>query len=129
MASHTGSEGLVKVGANTVSEVTSWSLDETGETIETTSMGDSARSYAAGLVSWSASVEVLWDETDTNGQVALSVGSSVSLNLHPEGATSGDTIYSGTGLVTSHSKTASFDGMVTASIGLTGTGGLTTSTV
>ena len=129
MATHSGIAGLVKVASNTVAEVTSWTLDQSNSLIEDTSMGDTSRTYLTGLDEFSASVEVLWDETDTNGQVALSPGSSVTLVLYPEGGGSGATYYTGTALVTSHSITGSFDGMVTASIGATYTGAVTTATV
>ena len=46
-----------------------------------------------------------------------------------KGAASGDVYYTGTALVTSHSKSGSFDGMVEASIGVQGTGALSTATV
>ena len=78
MANHKGSEGVVKVGANTVAEVRSWTVSEEAETIEDTAMGDAARTYQVGLKTWSGSCDVFWDETDTNGQVALAAGSSVT---------------------------------------------------
>jgi predicted secreted protein len=129
MATHKGSEGIIKVGTNAVAEVKSYSLEETADTIEDTSMGDAARTYVASLTSFSASIECFWDETDTNGQVALSVGSSVSLVVFPEGDSSGDTKYTGTAIVTGFTKTGSFDGMVEASISVQGTGALATATV
>tara|TARA_R100000734_G_C3306751_1_gene97253 strand:- start:364 stop:753 length:390 start_codon:yes stop_codon:yes gene_type:complete len=129
MATHKGSEGVVKVGANTVAEVRSYSIDETADVLEDTSMGDSAKTYLASLTSFSGSLEVFWDETDTSGQGALTVGSSVTLNVYPEGADSGDTYYSGTALVTGVSRSGSFDGMVEASISVQGSGALTQSTV
>ena len=129
MATHKGSSGLVKNGSNTVAEVRTWTLNTNADTIEDTAMGDSARSYLAGLTSADASVDVFWDETDTNGQVALAPGTSVTLVLYPEGADSGDTYYTGTALVTSKSITGSFDGMVEASISATYSGAVTTTTV
>lgn len=130
MANHTGSEGLVKVGGtNTVAEVRSWSLSHESETIEDTAMGDSFRSHKAGLQTWSGSCDVYFDETDTNGQVAMTPGASLTVGFYPEGATSGDTYYSGTALVTSVERSAELDGMVEASVSLQGVGGLTTSTV
>ncbi len=128
MANHKGSEGTVHVGANAIAEIRSWTIEENGDVLEDTTMGDSARTFLASLTNWSASVDVYWDETDTNGQGALTVGASVTLNLYPEGNTTGDTYYTGTALVTSISRTASFDGMVEASIGLQGTGAVTEST-
>jgi hypothetical protein len=129
MATHTGSEGTLKVGSNAVAEIRSFSINETGETIEDTSMGDTARTFKAGLKTFTASVEVFWDETDTTGQGALDVGSEVTLNVYPEGDTSGDTYYSGTTVVTGKTVTGSFDGMVEASFELQGTGALTETTV
>lgn len=129
MATHKGSEGVVKVGANTVAEVRSYSIDESADVLEDTSMGDSAKTYLASLTSFSGSLDVFWDETDTSGQGALTVGSSVTLNVYPEGADSGDTYYSGTALVTGVSRSGSFDGMVEASITVQGSGALTQSTV
>lgn len=129
MATHKGSEGLVKVGSATVAEVKSYSLEESADTLETTKMGDAARTYLPSLTSFSGSVDCFWDETDSNGQVALAVGASVTLVFYPEGAASGDTYYSGTALVTGKTITGSFDGMVEASISVQGTGALSTATV
>lgn len=129
MANHTGSEGTVKVGANAVAEIRSFSIETSADTIEDTTMGDAARTYKTSLTSWSGSVDVYWDETDTTGQGALTAGASVTLNLYPEGSTSGDTYYTGTAIVTGNSVSASFDGMVEASITVQGTGALTKTTV
>tara|TARA_B100000767_G_scaffold177734_1_gene166115 strand:- start:251 stop:640 length:390 start_codon:yes stop_codon:yes gene_type:complete len=129
MATTKGSEGLVKVGSATIAEVKSYSLEESADTIETTKMGDAARTYLPSLTTFSGSVDCFWDETDTAGQIALAVGASVTLVFYPEGATSGDTYYSGTALVTGKTITGSFDGMVEASISVQGTGVITTATV
>jgi predicted secreted protein len=129
MATHTGSEGTVKIGANAIAEIRSYSIEETGDTIEDTTMGDSARTYKAGLKDFSGSVDVYWDESDTTGQGACTVGSSITINVYPEGSTSADVYYTGTALVTGFSVTGSFDGMVEASISFQGTGGLSKATV
>lgn len=129
MANHKGSEGTVKFGANAIAEVRSWSISETADTIEDTTMGDSARTYKPSLTSWNGSVDVYWDETDTNGQVAATIGAEVTLNVYPEGATSGDTYFSGSAIVTGVSRTASMDGMVEASLTFQGNGALTIDTV
>lgn len=129
MATHKGSEGTVKVGSNSVAEIRSYSLEESADVIEDTSMGDSARTYLSSLTQFSGSLDVFWDETDTSGQGALTVGASVTLNVYPEGDASGDTYYSGTALVTGVSRSASFDGMVEATISVQGTGALTAATV
>jgi hypothetical protein len=129
MATHKGSEGIVKVGTDSVSEVRSYSIEETADTLEDTSMGDSARTYKSSLTSFSGSLDVFWDETDTTGQGALTIGSEVTLNLYPEGDTAGDTYYTGTAIVTGVTRTGSFDGLVEASVSVQGTGALTQTTV
>lgn len=129
MATHAGSEGTVKSGSNAIAEVRSFSLEESADTIEDTTMGDASRTYLTGLKTFSGSVDVFWDETDTNGQVSFAVGSSVTFAVYPEGDTAGDTYYSGTAIVTGRTITSSFDGMVEASFTLQGTGALTATTV
>ena len=84
MANHKGSEGVVKVGTNTVAEVRDWSISITADSIEDTTMGDSARTYLSSLTSATGSVTCYWDETDTTGQGAMTAGASVTLNLYPE---------------------------------------------
>lgn len=128
MASHIGRDGVVKVGASVVAEVKSFSIEESADTVETTKMTDTARTHAITLTSFSGSLDCFWDETDTAGQGALTVGASVSLALYPEGESVGSTYYSGTALVTGVSRTASFDGMVEASISVQGTGALSAAT-
>ena len=129
MAVHKGSEGAIKIGSNTIAEVKSYSLDESADTIATTSMGDAARTHVSSLTTFSGSVDAMWDETDTNGQVALAVGSTVTLLWYPEGSDSGDTYYSGSVIVTGKTITGSFDGLVEASISVQGSGAITTATV
>jgi hypothetical protein len=129
MAVHKGSEGTVKVGANGILEVRSYSIEESADTLETSTMGDTARTYVPSLTTFTGSVDVYWDETDTNGQGALSIGNEVTLNVYPEGDASTDTYYTGSAIVTGVTRTASFDGLVEASITLQGTGALTESIV
>lgn len=127
MATHTGSEGTIKVGNDTVGELRSFTLETTAETIEDTSMGDTNRSYKVGLKAFSGSASVFWDENDA-GQTALVVGTEITINVYPEGATTGDKYYSGSAIVTGSTINSSFDGMVEGEISFQGTGALTLST-
>lgn len=127
MATHTGSEGTLKVGNNTIGEIRSFSISESADTLEDTSMGDAARTYKSSLTTFTGSVDVFWDELDA-GQVALVVGASVTFSAYPEGATAGDKYYTGTAIVTGLTVNSSFDGMVEASISLQGTGVLALAT-
>lgn len=129
MATHTGSEGTVKVGSNAIAEIRSFSIEESADTLEDTTMGDTARTYKSSLTTYTGSVDVLWDETDTTGQGALTIGAEVTLNLYPEGDTSGDTYYTGTAIVTGRTINSTYDGLVEMSISVQGSGALTESTV
>ena len=128
MANHKGSEGTVHVGTSAVAEIRSYNISETSDTVEDTTMGDSARTYKASLKTFSGSVDCYWDESDTTGQGALSVGSEVTIKFYPEGSTTGDSYLYGSAIVTGKTVTASFDGMVESSITIQGTGALTTGT-
>lgn len=129
MAIHKGSEGTVKVGSNAIANIRSYSIEESADTLEQTIMGATSRAYVASLSTFSGSVDVYWDETDTNGQGALTVGAEVTLNFYPEGDASGDTYYTGTAIVTGITRSASFDGNIEASISVQGDGALTETTV
>lgn len=126
MATHTGSEGTVKVGANAIAEIRSYSIEQTADTTEDTTMGDAWRTHKTTLKAWSGTVDVYWDETDTTGQGALVVGAEVTANFYPEGSTTGDVYLTGTAIVTGKTVSASFDGMIESTITLQGTGALTT---
>ena len=128
MATHKGSEGVIKVGANAVAEVTRFSVDETADTIENTALSNSAHSYVSDLVGFSGTIDCMLDETDTTGQGALTAGASVTLNLYPEGDTTGDTYYTGTAIVTSISRANAIGSMITATFSFQGTNALTSAT-
>tara|TARA_R110000824_G_scaffold66023_4_gene171615 strand:+ start:1907 stop:2299 length:393 start_codon:yes stop_codon:yes gene_type:complete len=125
MANHKGSEGVVKVGTATVAEVKDWSLSETAETIDDTIMGETARSRLSSLTSASGSISAFWDETDSAGQMAMTAGATISLNLYPEGTTSGDYYASLSAIITSFDTSAAMDGMVEATFAFESNGAVT----
>ena len=129
MATHTGSAGVVKVGSDQVAEVRSWTLDQTQDVVEDTELGDTVKTYKATLNSSTGTVECYWDETDTNGQEALTIGATATLNLYPEGATTGDKYYTGSAIVTSVGIAQAHDGIVERSIGVQFSGAVTLTTV
>ncbi len=128
MAVFTGKAGVVQTGSNALAEVRSYSITQTGDTTESTSMGDSAKTFEATLTEFSGSVDVFFDDTDTSGQVSLTIGSSFTLNLAPEGTGSGSYKLSGSAIVTDITRTAAHDGLVEMSIAFQGTGALTIGT-
>ena len=142
MPTHIGREGIVKIlgiagqeDGTVVGQLRSFSVEETGDTVEYTSMGDSARVFLPTLTSFSGSLDVYWDEDDL-GQTGLAINTSLLIKFMPEGDTDDggtptavdDKFYEGTAIVTGISRSASFDGMVEASITVQGTGPLTLET-
>jgi len=127
MATHTGSEGTIKVSSTTVGELRSYSLEQTADTIEDTSMGDTSRTYKSALKGWSGSASLFFDEADA-GQLLLVLGTSVAIKVYPEGSSSGDKYYYGDAIITGSNISASFDGMVEAEVTFTGTGAITLGT-
>ena len=128
MATHHGKEGVVKAGGTAVGELTSFTLETTGDVVEDTALSDSTKSFVAGRTSFSGTLEMHFDETDSP-QVTLLAGSSIAFILLPEGATSGDRSFTGTGIVTGMSVYNSMDAIVSRTVTFQGTGALTIGTV
>lgn len=128
MANHLGREGTVKIGTTAIGELRNYSLAHSSDTVEDSVIGDTYRTRKATMRTWSVSGDLYWDETDA-GQLLLSIGASVTVNLYPEGADSGDYYYTGGGIVTKFDVSAAFDGMVEGSISIEGNGTLATATV
>jgi len=129
MATVTGQSGVVKlqlagVTEVVVGEVRSFTIETSADTIEDSAMGDTSRSYKAGLDSSTVSIECYWDQADAQ-QLVLYSRASVDFEISPSGTASGSKKYSGTGIVTSKSITASFDGMVEASFSIQASGAIT----
>jgi hypothetical protein len=129
MATHTGVNGTVKVGSDAIAEVVGFTLNETSDTVEDTSLTDTAKSYLVLRKDATATIECHWDETDSTGQEALDVGASVTLNLYPEGSDASDAYYTGTALITGADVAVSMDGIISRNFSVQFTGGVTHSTV
>lgn len=128
MATLVGKDGVVKIGSNTIGEIRTYSLEQTMDVIEDSTIGDTDRTYTSGLKTFSGSMDVYFDDTDT-GQLDVQVGDTGTINVQVEGDTTGDHQLSGSIIVTGRTITASFDGMVEASISFQGSGALTEGTV
>jgi len=68
-----GKNAKVTVGANTVAEMGTWSLDGiTNELLDATAFGDEYKEYAIGVGDWGGvSFNGSFDMTDTDGQLLL----------------------------------------------------------
>ena len=129
MATFHGNSGVVKIATNAVAEVKDFTLTTNIETADDTAMGDTWRSHKTGFKAWSGSLNCWWDDTDANGQVAMIEGASLTLNLQPEGSTTGDYLYTGTVTITEVTHTQTMDGIVERSFNFVGNGALSLSTV
>ena len=128
MANHLGREGLVKISSTTIGELRNYALSHSSDTVEDSVIGDTYRTRLATMKTFSVSGDLYWDEVNA-GQLLITIGSSVTLNLYPEGADTGDVYYSGTAIVTKFDISASFDGIVEGSIAFEGNGALSTLTI
>ena len=129
MAVHTGSAGLIKIGANTVAEVTAFTLETTADVIESTQLTDTNKTFEVSRKSGTVTLEAAWDETDSNGQIVLQEATGVTLLLYPEGADSGDFYYSVPAIVTGNSVAVTMDDIIRLSISCQINGAITRATV
>jgi len=119
MATFSGKDGAVYIGNVAVGEVRDWSIEQSANRIDDTVMGDSWMTGKITQRSWTASFNVYYDPA-----TSIAVGDLLTLNLYPQGKTTGLKYYNGQAHVTSLSSTASFDGMIEASVSVEGTGEL-----
>ena len=87
------------------SAVTSVTTNFTADTAETSSLGDTAKQYIAGLKDATWSVEGNRDAT-IEGYVYGILGSSKAWAIFPEGSASGKVKYSGNAICTSFSESS-----------------------
>ena len=145
MATFTGQSGIIKVALDGgthygVGELRSFTIEQTQDTVETTSMqaaGDSSvavsRSYKPGLSTFTITGDVYFDGDDTNGQAVLegkldeaATGTAVEFKVFPAGIGASDgKAFSGNAVMTSFSISSSVDSAVEASFAAQGTGALT----
>ena len=129
---YTGEAGTIKFnqsGSNiTVASVRSFNIEQTSDTIEDTTMSSDGafRTYKSGLSNFSGSADVFFrDDDDAQNLLFSAIGSDAqAIELYPSGETTGVKL-TGNVLITGHSITANFDGMVEASISFQGSGALT----
>ena len=132
MAAIRGTSGVVELSA-ALAEVTSFTIDTTMDTIDTSAMGNEMRTFTHGLGSFTISADVVIEATDAATQytdiaeLQFADGSTSpvsSFTLYPEGNSSGSIKMTGSAIVTGFSMTSSFDGIVTGSLTMQGTGNL-----
>ena len=128
MATHHGKDAVVHIGGTNIGQATGFTIDTTHDVVEDTALGDSMKSFITGRGSFTASIDMNFDDDDT-AQGNLVQGSSLSFEFMPEGSGSGEQKLSGTGIVTGMSVGVTLDGVTTRTVSIQGTGGLTIGTV
>ena len=128
MATHHGKEGVLTIGGTTLGNATGFTIDTTHDVVEDTALGSSMKSFLVGRGSFTFSIDMNFDETDS-GQTSLVQGAELTFAFLPEGNESGDRKFSGSGIVTGMSVSVPLDGVITRTVTGQGTGGLTIGTV
>ena len=127
MATHFGKEGVVTAGGTGIGELTGYTLETTADVVEDTQLSDATKSFVGGRTSFSGTLEMSYDETDSPQQT-LTAGTTIAFILAPEGNSSGDETFTGSGIVTGMSVNVTLDGITTRSVTFQGTGTLTRGT-
>ena len=133
MAYATGSDAVIKIGSDTLTQCSAFSIDKTVDNAETSAIGTTSKSFVNTLDSFTASLEIFYDESDqaTAAILAAAVGNSaaVSVSFYYEGTAAGvDKYLTGNGLISGISWNGEANGVFTASVSITGTGTLTEAT-
>ena len=110
------------VAALILGQVRSWSLEETVETLDTTVMNTAAsgfifRDVVPSFKSWTVTVDFLYDPADTDVafDTEFKAGNTVHIAIYPESDASTKGIFGGIALMTSISRSASYDGVIECS--------------
>lgn len=131
MAILTGNDGSLVVGSTTVAALRNFSVEQTADTIETTTMGKETRTYVRGLSAWSGSADLYFDPAQTSTSTFFpavaggAVGDSpVTLKAYVKDDASNDVAFTGTVVITGFTVNSAMDGIVEASVSFQGSGPL-----
>ena len=128
MATYKGQDGVfqaITTGGTLAStnNLKSWSIEEATDSIETTVMGNTSKTFTTGIKSWTASCEVLYDLSNAV-QADLVIGETVDIKIFPNTSSQTES-FAGTGIVTATSQSGALGDMVNSSVTVQGTGALT----
>jgi hypothetical protein len=122
MAVLKGKDGSISAGLNNLANITSFTINEEADTLETTAMGNAGyKTFVGSLKSWSGTVEAVFDDTDS----AVVVGSAITLTVVVDDGSSNQVQYSGSCIVTSRSVEVAVADLVGVTFEVTGSGALT----
>lgn len=139
---YTGRDGVMQLAGTTLAKVVSFTVSSNLETLETTTLGDSIRSYSPGVTGYSGSATLLYykDSSDNinttdllnklfkTGTAGVSSSDTVELTFRwVDGADNNDIKL--TAYITSASIGAATGDIVRAEVSFQGTGALSTATI
>ena len=139
---YTGRDGVMQLAGTTLAKVVNFSLSANLETLETTTLSESIRSYTPGISGYSGSATLLYYKDDSNnintsdllnklyktGTTGVSSSDTVELTFRwVDGAENNDIKL--TAYITSANIGASTGEIVRAEIAFQGTGALSTVTI
>ena len=129
MATYKGQDGVFQAitTGGTLASVTnlkSWSIEESVDSIESTTMGATSKTFTTGIKGWTASCELLYDLSNAV-QADLVIGETVDIKIWPNTVAQAES-WAGTGIVTASSQSGELGDLVGSSITVQGTGALTT---
>ena len=139
---YTGRDGVMQLAGTTLAKVVSFTVSSNLETLETTTLGDSIRSYSPGVTGYSGSATLLYYKDSSNsinttdllnklfktGTAGVSSSDTVELTFRwVDGADNNDIKL--TAYITSASIGAATGDIVRAEVSFQGTGALSTATI
>ena len=128
MAVYTGKELVVLLFGDTMTHVRSATVNSTKDTVENTTAAATEKTYSTTTKDWSATIEMLHDNTTELFDAEILPGSTGTADIRPEGTGSGNVKWSGYCIVSSLDFGAPYADLVTVSIALQGSGALTVGT-
>ena len=83
MAYATGSDAVIKIGSDTLTQCSAFSIDKTVDNAETSAIGTTSKTFVNTLDSWTGSLELFYDESDTATAAILTaaVGNSAAVSV------------------------------------------------
>lgn len=118
-----GNAGSIRIAANAIAEMDTWTLDASTGLEETQAFGDVWKERTATIRDWSGTGAGRFDNTDTNGHVALNTATLAGTTVAVRFYINGTNYYSGNAFVQA-ALNASENGLVTVSYTFTGNGAL-----
>jgi|Deesub1362A_J573_1020465.scaffolds.fasta_scaffold00751_4 predicted secreted protein len=131
MAKYTGNALEVVFNSATITQnlLKAVEISQTIDTHESSGAGDTDKTYLAGKKSHTVRIDAWDDESATNLRSKFAVGTEATLEVYPQGNSSGKPKLSMTAIVTDITLGVPHDGVVPVTVALRVNGAVTESTV